>query len=568
MRRPIVGSIIASLLLAVAGWAMPTSVRAEAIPWTWDLATASGVSTPGGAVITATCPTGENAVGGVDTSAHIERQDVYSGYSVDAFSVDPVPVIVTAWCTSFRHTQFETNDFLNSNGVGDFGCPSGLTPISANLFWLDNLGRPGSGHIVQSGPETVGGRNEWFVVARRDNSYSYLQVHLQCVSDADLSGAGWVANSQTAGSNGATETVTATCPEGQRLITGGEHVDSVQDISVRSYPAGPQAWTAVADVPAHDTLSVLVLCGPVGDPIADFTSGPGSSTNSTSATFTFTAVDPSAVSSASNYCFLNTNYLGVCSGNYTVTGLIEGQNVFSIDALTADGRGGAPTEKDYYFQVDLTKPTVTFAKVPGFTLGKTVTVKASGTDNQGILRYHVVEIARRASGAGAGSVTPVVTSYNTHYGLLSLPVTAGMSYRFDVTAIDLAFNVSSVRSFSTAAPLDNVNLTASSQWTLINSAVYTNSVVSRTKARGATLTHSMYGKTLGVVATTCSTCGQVGVYAGSVLLTTIELVATATHYRQVFKVYLGNTPVQTSVVLKVLSTNKLVEIDGLGALVN
>ena len=575
MRRPFAGSLIAALLLAVAGWTVPSPAGAVATPWTWLFATGSGVSTSAGTVVTATCPDGYRAMaGGVNPGTAIIKWETMNGpdYSVYAYIVSGSIVTVSVWCALSSQVDVHlvdrnliTDQPYGSVGraLGDFACEGNMTPLSASLTWNE-----GGNRVLQSGPETSGGTNMWFVDAGGNSTSDSMHVQLLCVANVDLPGASWVTQSQTAGSDPSTETVTATCPAGQRLITGGEHIDSINGYSKRSYPVEPQAWTADGAVPAHDTLSVSVLCGPAGDPVADFTSGPRGSTNFTDATFTFTAVDPSAVSSVSNYCFLNTNYLGVCSGSYTVTGLAEGQNVFSIEAFTDDGRGGASTEKDYYFWVDLTPPTVTLAKQPGFALGKIVNLRASGTDNQGIGYYHVLVTARRAAGTGAGTANPVVTSYNTGSGLLSVPVKAGISYRFDVTAIDYASNVSSVFSISTAVPLDNASLTASDQWSLINNAVYTNFIVSRTKAKGATLTHSMYGKTLGIVATTCPTCGQVGIYAGTTLLKTIDLAATSTHYRQVFKVYLGNSPVQVPVVLKVLSTNKLVEIDGLGALVS
>ncbi len=571
MRRLVAGSMAFALLLVVAGWVAPSSAGAVATPWGWGSTTGTGNSTVGGAVVTAYCPDGYRVVtGGVDAGDAFIQSEVFAGgnYSV-AVKGTTAAVTLTAWCALSSQVVAHMVDRTlfppsGSFGLGDFACDGDMTPLSASLTWNST----GGGTIAQSGPEAIGGTNEWFVVARSYSPTPSLHVQLLCVANADLPGANWVTQSQTAGPAGATETVTATCPDLQRLVTGGEHIDSVNGTSRRSYPVGPQAWTAVGEVPAHDTLSVAVLCVPDGDPIATFRSVPRSPTNSTTATFFFDAVDPAGVSRASNWCFLNTIYLGPCGYSYTVTGLTEGQNVFSIEAVTPDGRGGAPTEKDDYFWVDLTPPTVTLkAPPPVFTLGKIVNLQAVGTDSQGIDHYHVMVTARQASGAGAGSANPVFTGYDVTTGLLSVPVKAGTSYRFDVTAIDTAVNVSSIRSVYTSPPLDNFDLTASSQWTLVKGAVYTNTLVSRTKARGATLTHAMYGTTLGVVATTCSTCGQVGVYAGTRLLKTIDLRASSTHYKQVITVPMGSLPVQTQVTLRVLSTNKLVEIDGLGAVV-
>lgn len=569
MRRWITALAVTAMLSVTTGWVGPSTAHAAATPWTWVLATATGVAPVQGATVRATCPAGYLAVtGGVDPGGALIESEFPNGpyYDVVAANLEGASVTVTAWCALSSQVAVQAVNATmvldqQGRGLGDFTCGGDLTPLSAAVRWT-NLHR---GSIAQSGPEVFGGTNAWFVVALGNPGWT-AYVTLLCVPNADLPGATWVTQSQTAGSTAARLAVTAACPDRQRLVTGGEHVDSVSGLMLRSSPVGAQAWTTEAQVPARDTLTVAVLCVPDGDPVATFTSVPRTPTSSTTATFTFTATDPAAASRASNWCFLNTVYLGPCNGSYTVTGLTEGQNVFSIEAVTDDGRGGAPTENDRYFWVDLTPPTITLT-TPAFTLGNTVNLQAKGNDSQGIGSYRFKETARPAIGADASTTAPVVSTYFTSSGLMSVPVQPGMSYRFDVTTADVAGNVSPVRSVSTAVPIDNFALAASSQWSLIKGSVYTHSLVSRTTVKGATLSHNMYGTRLGVVATTCPTCGLVGVYSGTTLLKTIDLSASSTHYRQVITVALASAPVQTRVVLKVLSTGKLVEIDGLGALV-
>jgi hypothetical protein len=138
------------------------------------------------------------------------------------------------------------------------------------------------------------------------------------------------------------------------------------------------------------------------------------------------------------------------------------------------------------------------------------------------------------------------------------------------TAVDKAGNpsIGTGTSVVTAVPLDNSTLHASRHWSLVKGRAYTHGVISRTTVYGSTLRHTMYGSTLGVVVTTCKTCGTVGVYVGKHLIKRVSLQAAKTHHQKVITVRVKGDPVNGTVTLKVLSHNQRVEIDGLGALIN
>jgi hypothetical protein len=477
-------------------------------------------------------------------------------------------VTVTAWCALSSQvdvTTVDTSVTFNTaaSGSGYVGsasltCGSDETPLSASVTHADV--------VDQSGPD-VNNTNNWFIEVSGGVSGT-ANVELLCVPNSDLAGAGWVFQSWTnpSASAYATDTVDAICPFGQRMVTGGEHVDSVNAGIDSSGPTSLNDWRSEAYVPPHDTLWVSLLCTPAGNPVATITSGPPALTDSRAATFTFSAFDQ-AGGPVHNVCFLNNTALAACGGGLTLTGLLDGPNVFSVEALTDDGRGGRSTRKDWDFTVDATPPTVTLSKPPPFTLVNTVTLHAAGTDNQGIDHYTFNVTSQRSSSSAA---TPSVTDHKSATGDLSLNAVPGMSYRAAVTAYDKAGNpsVDTGATVVTAVPLDNRALSASKHWTLVKGSAYTHGVISRTTTYGATLRHTMSGNTLGLVATTCKTCGTVGVYVGNHLLKQVDLHSASTHNQRIITIPIKDNPATLQVTLKVLSHDKPVDIDGLGALIS
>jgi hypothetical protein len=115
-----------------------------------------------------------------------------------------------------------------------------------------------------------------------------------------------------------------------------------------------------------------------------------------------------------------------------------------------------------------------------------------------------------------------------------------------------------------AIPLDDPYLTASRGWARLRSSTFWSRTASQTSARDATLTRSdTHADRLSVVATTCKHCGTIGIYLNSALIRKVNLYSASTHVRHLFVLptfkYRSGT-----VLLKVLSSAKPVQIDGLG----
>ena len=68
---------------------------------------------------------------------------------------------------------------------------------------------------------------------------------------------------------------------------------------------------------------------------------------------------------------------------------------------------------------------------------------------------------------------------------------------------------------------------------------------------------------LGVVATRCSGCGSVAVYIGEVKRGTVSLAASSTVRRAVLLLPRLASPVTGAVVIKVMTSGKRVQVDGL-----
>jgi len=243
-------------------------------------------------------------------------------------------------------------------------------------------------------------------------------------------------------------------------------------------------------------------------------------------------------------------------------GLSDGAH--TLTAHLVDDRGNEITY-ERAFQVDTIAPTVTqTGPAQRFTVATKATATWTGND--------------AVSGIASYGVRSRQAAYNAAFGAWSAPVAAtasatsrsfgglvrGSTYCFSVDAVDKAGNTSAwTPEKCTAIPLDDRDLARSSGWTALKPAGYFFGTALSAKRFGSTL--SATGVTLkrvAVVAKKCSTCGVVGVYVAGKLIAKVNLRA-ATVSRAVIALPAFEQRSGT-VTLKVLSSGKLVQIDGLG----
>lgn len=212
-------------------------------------------------------------------------------------------------------------------------------------------------------------------------------------------------------------------------------------------------------------------------------------------------------------------------------------------------------------------PTVSTSSMPSFALGSSTTFTWHGTAGSASIAHYTVQVRRAAWNGGFGSwTTPsgwgALSAATSH---VAVPLPIGDDTCVRVEAVDtgaLASGWSAPR--CSTRPLDDHSLTASTGWKRASASGYYLGTYSSIKTYGATLnrTSAQFDR-LALVATKCSTCGKVAIYAGSSLLATINLYRSTT-LREVV-IPLPAISLRTATVrLRVVTSGKSVVIDGLG----
>jgi hypothetical protein len=294
-------------------------------------------------------------------------------------------------------------------------------------------------------------------------------------------------------------------------------------------------------------------------PAVTIGSHPANPTNSTSATFSFTV--RSTAGTPTTTCALDSGTPQPCSSPTTISALTNAVHTFTVSATS----GGQTATASYTWRVDTTRPAVTMSAPTATALAaSSVLTRWSATDTGSGVRSFRQQYEDAAYGGGFsswaafGSTFPATTTSTTVSSLAP-----GYTYCLRVTATDNAGNVgiSAPRCFAVA--LDDRSLSRSSGWSLGTGTAYYLHTVTTTKTRGAKLTRTG-GRSLrhvGIVATTCPTCGTVAVYVGTTLIGTVNLAASTTHTRVIKLLAAGGRT--GTVTVKVTSSGRLVAIDGL-----
>jgi PKD repeat protein len=311
------------------------------------------------------------------------------------------------------------------------------------------------------------------------------------------------------------------------------------------------------------TASQVITVGAGVEPRVSITGAPPARTRATSAAFTFALADPDdAPSSLSTTCRLD-GTSGPCSSPAAYTALREGGHVFSVTATDPAGHTGSDAVT---WTVDTTPPVAQVAVGAGaFTLASAVDVAWSATDAAAGALRHDVRWRRAPFDSGFGQwVLPAAWqgTTTTHSG--SPALAPGYTYCFASRATDDAGNTSAWSTARCVArPVDDRRASASPGWTRGNGALFYQRTHTSTTRLGSTLTRTgAQVARVGVVATTCPSCGVVAVSVGRTRVGTVDLHSAVTRRRQVLALApfaLRRGPV----VVRTLSGGRLVQIDGL-----
>jgi hypothetical protein len=295
-------------------------------------------------------------------------------------------------------------------------------------------------------------------------------------------------------------------------------------------------------------------------------STPPAVTRTTSGSVTMTAtVNGLPATDVTYRCAVDAAAAAICVSPYAWTGLAAGSHSLVVTPVASDGRAGLPVTRAWL--VDLTAPTASLTALARATTATTAGLVWSGADTgSGVASYDVRYKSAPDTGtygAYAYPTTAPMAWQATTVTSGTLALTAGYETCISVRARDKAGNVGAWSiDRCTARALDERMLVAGAGWTRVADAGYYAGTRSTTTTTGATLSRTVSGRFLYLVATTCPTCGTVGVYVNGVLVRQVSLVETTTHLQRVLLAAdLGSTA-SRSVVLKSMST-KTVHMDGL-----
>jgi len=208
------------------------------------------------------------------------------------------------------------------------------------------------------------------------------------------------------------------------------------------------------------------------------------------------------------------------------------------------------------------QPTATITPLPAWTPDTAIPVAWSGTPAVAPIASYDVRYRRTPGGKGKSSVVPwqVATPATSS----TLPGSTGSTYCVSARSRDASGIVSEwTADTCTAVPLDDRSLKRSGKWKSVTGPGNFRSTAMRTTSKGAELTRKgVVAKRIGLLATTCPTCGTVKVYLGKKLLRTISLRSDTTANGQLLDVAAFSSAKSGKLVIRVASSGKPVTVDG------
>ena len=278
---------------------------------------------------------------------------------------------------------------------------------------------------------------------------------------------------------------------------------------------------------------------------------------------TVSATDPDdAPGGLSTQCRLDADTAWVpCAGAWAPGTLAAGPHALTVRATDPSG---ATAEKAYAWSVDALAPTAALTALPSATLTTSIPLSWSGTDTggSGTARYDV-RYRRASTGSGLGAFTYPSTLQSTTARSTTLKATAGYQYCVSVRARDLAGNVGAWGTERcTVVAMDDRSLAASTGWSRGTSSSYVYGTWTKTTRSKAALTRAgVSARRVGVVLTTCSTCGSVDVYVGSTYAGRVSAYSSSWRTKQVKWLPAFGSARSGTLTLRTTSTRTVV-VDG------
>ena len=662
------------VLLAALALNLSPVAPAQAAPPLWSVNTVERILTmPGSGQVAGfevACASGWTPIAGSYqsfVSSNLQRLSEEVGYGSGAlYSVTlkagpnnvTGDIYVRAYCVPtsyFSNSTVKYGVFTASSGgvaSGTVACDPGWYSLSSRVTFSSFSGGP----IRTSTPDME--FDAWYAVGTAPAGTT-MTVMIRCVPASDMSNARFASSTVTIGSNGAS--ASASCSTGMVPIVGGTWQDSGSGaVTTMARPYQPTRSWVSSTYGGSGTMRTNVVCVPGGSPSVSLNWGvPTPQPNSSGASWTFSATDPSASGGygISTACSLDGgSYVG-CTSPYVATGLSDGTHTVDVRATTSDGRVSQPVRSEV--RIDTTAPSWVFTSpqvhaesTPSVKLdvsdadpwvsfqcgidgaspvncgGVQVwndptthtlylpnpftdglhTLQVTGTDGRGNShseehtftvdtvapevtqtgpsRAFVLSTSVEASWTATDATTDIASSevtwrqapYNGDFGDATVIATSaaarsqsldsqprGSTTCLSVRSLDLAANASGWTTERCAAvPLDDRDLAPSAGWRRSSVEDWFRGTALRSETKGARL--SVTGATVARVAVSarkCPSCGTIGVYVAGERIAKISLAAQTSKRQLVVLPALPEERTGT-VVIKVLSSDRTVQIDALG----
>jgi len=280
------------------------------------------------------------------------------------------------------------------------------------------------------------------------------------------------------------------------------------------------------------------------------------------AEFKFTASDNDRVKVLE--CRIDDQMFRVCSSPVTFTDLPDGDHILTIRAVDAEGNTARATHS---WTIDTAAPIAITAKPSNrsFTFRATVPVLTRATDNgTGVDRLDVRWQRIKPNGKTGAWQYPAAWQNITATRLPSPDLLDGSTYCFSSRARDKAGNSSRWSApRCIAKPLDDRALRGAG-WARGSGAKFFNKTHTTTTKKNAVLRKaSLRATQIGVVATRCPKCGTIGVYDDGRLIRKINLYASRVKNKQLILLPRTSRPRTGTFIIRPLTKDKIVRVDGL-----
>jgi subtilisin family serine protease len=300
-------------------------------------------------------------------------------------------------------------------------------------------------------------------------------------------------------------------------------------------------------------------------PQVAITASPPAITRSSLTSVSFSSTDPDRPDAALTYhCQLDGAAAATCTSPVAYNALADGMHTVQVVAVDEAGNRSEPASSSW--RVDTAAPTITAGSTPKITLGTSVTLSYSGADvdGSGVTSYDVRHRSAPYNGGFGSYVYPNDATRDwtgTTATSVKLPVTAGHTYCLSVRSRDAAGNTSSwTAERCTTVALDDRALSGTG-WSQVAWSGYYKGSASTATSAGAVLARSgVQTRRISLVATTCSTCGSVGVYWNGTLLKQVSLVSSTTYNKRKISVAdLGSVKTGTLTIKTVKKARTIID---------